>query len=62
MESHDQERFGCMVKHKLSSGDQKEKVFHNDDLSCQRDEMSQNSTLKMPFEDKQTGDGWEEKL
>ncbi|XP_068797107.1 zinc finger protein 22-like [Struthio camelus] len=40
--------------HKVSSGGQKESIFQNGDLTCQKGEMSQNINLKTPFEDKQT--------
>lgn len=53
METHDQERLGLMEEHKLSSGDQRENVFQNGDISCQNGEMSQKTSLKIPFEDNQ---------
>jgi len=38
----------------LSSGNQRENIFQNGDLSSQKGEMSQSTSLKIPFEDKQT--------
>ncbi|XP_009319670.1 PREDICTED: zinc finger protein 271-like [Pygoscelis adeliae] len=55
METHDQEGLGHTEEHKLSSGDLREDVLQNGDLSCQKGEMSQNTSLKIPSEDRQTG-------
>ncbi|XP_010281613.1 PREDICTED: zinc finger protein 180-like [Phaethon lepturus] len=54
METHDQERLRHMEENKLSSGDQSENILQNGDLSSQKGEISQNTSLKTPFEDKQT--------
>lgn len=53
METREQERLGHMEEHKFPSGDQTENIFQKGDLSCQKREMSQNTSLKIPFEDKQ---------
>ncbi|NXE57220.1 ZN329 protein, partial [Casuarius casuarius] len=53
-ENHEQEGLGHTEVHQVSSGSQRESIFQNGDLVCQKGEMSQNINLKTPFEDKQT--------
>ncbi|XP_062430498.1 zinc finger protein 3-like [Rhea pennata] len=53
-ENREQEGLGHKEVNKVSSGGQRESIFQNGDLACQKGEMSQNINLKTPFEDKQS--------
>ncbi|NXD09439.1 ZNF3 protein, partial [Nothocercus nigrocapillus] len=52
--NHEEEGPGHTEMHKVSSGGQREGIFQNGDLACQKDEMSQNDNLETPSENKQT--------
>ncbi|NXI67274.1 ZN436 protein, partial [Anseranas semipalmata] len=54
VENHEQEGLRHAEEHKASSGGQRKDIFQNDDIGCQKDEKSENASLKINFEDKQT--------
>lgn len=53
--SHEQEGLTHAQEHKVSSGGQRKNICQSDDVACQKGEKAQNASLKIAFEDKQTG-------
>ncbi|XP_010708617.1 zinc finger protein 586-like isoform X2 [Meleagris gallopavo] len=52
-ENREQEGMVHAEKRKVSSGSQRENIFQNNDLGCQKDEKSRNASLQTAFEEKQ---------